>query len=67
VLTITLSRSNVVLTWPTNATGFTLQSTTNPALPMAWTNVSLGPVVVNGMNMVTNPISGPQQFYRLNQ
>ena len=32
-LTITLLGADVILTWPTNATGFTLQSTTNMALP----------------------------------
>ena len=67
LLTIALSQTNVLLTWPTNATGFNLQSTTNLALPAAWTNVSAGPVVVNGMNMVTNPMSGQGQFYRLSQ
>ncbi|MEY2427500.1 MAG: hypothetical protein QOJ40_385 [Verrucomicrobiota bacterium] len=56
---------NVILTWPTNATGFTLQSTTNLVSPAGWTAVSPKPVVVNGQNAVTNPVSGPQQFYRL--
>jgi hypothetical protein len=53
-----------VIAWPTNATGYTLQSTTNLASPV-WTAVSSGPVVVNGRNTVTNPISGTQQFFRL--
>jgi uncharacterized repeat protein (TIGR03803 family) len=66
-LTIIPSRANVVLTWPTNAAGFTLQSTTNLVSPAVWTTVSPGPVVVNGQDTVTNPISGTQQFYRLSQ
>jgi uncharacterized repeat protein (TIGR03803 family) len=66
-LTITVSQTNVLLTWPTNATGFTLQSSTNLALAAAWTNVSPGSVVVNGINVVTNPISGQWHFYRLSQ
>jgi uncharacterized repeat protein (TIGR03803 family) len=66
-LTIIPSAASVILTWPTNAAGFTLQSTTNLLPPAAWTTVSPDPVVVNGQNTVTNLISGAQQFYRLSQ
>jgi hypothetical protein len=59
-LTINSSGANVILTWPTNATGFTLESTTNLAPPVIWTTVS-------GQNAVTNPISARQMFYRLSQ
>ena len=70
-LTIIPSGENVILTWPTNSagfdyTGYTLQSTTNLVSPV-WTTNSPAPVVVNGQNTVTNPISGTQQFYRLSQ
>jgi len=58
-LTIAHSGTNVILTWPTNATGFTLESTTNLAAPV-W-------ITVSGQNTVTNPISGTQKFYRLSQ
>jgi uncharacterized repeat protein (TIGR03803 family) len=66
-LTIIRSEAYVSLTWPTNAAGFTLQSTTNLASPAVWAAVSRGPVVVNGQNAVTNPISGARQFFRLSQ
>ena len=66
-LTITHSGANAILTWPTNAVGFGLQSTTNLVSPVVWSTVSPGPVVVNGQNTVTDPISGPQKFYRLSQ
>src|ERR1039457_230891 len=66
-LTIIRSAANVILTWPTNATGFTLQSTTNLGSPAVWTTVVPGPVVVNGNNTVPSPISGSQKFYRLSQ
>jgi formylglycine-generating enzyme required for sulfatase activity len=71
-LTIIRSAANVILTWPTNAAGFTyagftLQSTTNLVSPAVWNTVSPAPVIVNGQNAVTNPISGTQQFYRLSQ
>ncbi|HWY74747.1 MAG TPA: choice-of-anchor tandem repeat GloVer-containing protein, partial [Verrucomicrobiae bacterium] len=66
-LGITLSGSNVILTWPTNVAGLTLQSTPSLVTPVVWTSVSSGPVVVNGLNTVTNTVVGAQQFYRLSQ
>jgi len=56
----------VYLTWPTNATGLTLQSTTNVS-PAVWATVSPAPVIVNGQNKVNDPITGTRQFYRLSQ
>jgi uncharacterized repeat protein (TIGR03803 family) len=66
-LIIIRSAGNVILTWPNNAAGFTLQSTTNLVSPAVWSTVSPGPAVVNGENAVTNPISGTRKFYRLSQ
>jgi uncharacterized repeat protein (TIGR03803 family) len=66
-LTITRAAANVVLTWPTNDAVFTLQSTTNLVSLPSWTNVFPGPVIVNGRNSVTNPISGKMRYYRLSQ
>ena len=66
-LAIILSKANVILTWPTNAAGFTLQSATELGSSAVWTTNSLGPVVVNGQNAVTNPISGTKQFFRLSR
>ncbi len=65
-LIIVAAGANVILTWPTNATRFTLQSTTN-LIPQVWTTNFSGPVVVNGQYTVTNPISGTPQFFRLSQ
>ena len=66
-LTITRSGIKVILTWLTNATGFTLQSTTNLLSTSVWSTNLPAPVVVNGQNTVTNGISGSQKFYRLIQ
>ena len=66
-LAVIPSGTNLILTWPAYATGFTLQFTTNLASPATWTAVSPGPVFVNGLNTVTNPATGAQQFYRLSQ
>lgn len=60
------SGANVILTWPTNAVGLTLQSSTNLS-SAAWSTVSPPPIIVNGQNTVTNPISGTERFYRLSQ
>jgi uncharacterized repeat protein (TIGR03803 family) len=66
-LVITLSGTNVILSWPTDATNFTLQSTTNLVSPAVWSTNSLTPFIVNGQNIVTNLITGSQMFYRLSQ
>ncbi|PYX63925.1 MAG: hypothetical protein DMG78_31085, partial [Acidobacteria bacterium] len=58
-LTATRSGSELILSWPTSATGFTLEST--GALPASsWTTVG---GVVN--NSVTNTIGPGNKFYRL--
>jgi uncharacterized repeat protein (TIGR03803 family) len=65
-LTIILSGTNDVLTWPTNAIEFTLQSTTNLVPPTVWTTVSPPPyAVIYTNNVVTYTVSGTNQFYRL--
>jgi uncharacterized repeat protein (TIGR03803 family) len=66
-LTIISLEADVVLTWPTNAPGFTLQSTTNLVSPVTWNTNLPSPIVINGQNIVTNPITGAQQFFRLSQ
>jgi uncharacterized repeat protein (TIGR03803 family) len=62
---IIASTTNVVLTWPANANGFSLQSTTNLTSPVIWSSVLPGPTVINNENTVTNQIFGTQRFYRL--
>jgi hypothetical protein len=66
-LAISKNGTNVVISWATNSTGFTLQSTTNLVAPANWNTVSPGPVVIGGQNVVTNAISGTKKFYRLSQ
>ena len=64
---VILSGANIILMWPTNDTGFTLESTTNLIPPVVWITNSPAPIVVNGQNTVTNPISNGWKFYRLIQ
>src|SRR5579883_399668 len=62
---VSLSGANLVVLWPTNASGFYLQSASNLVPPVAWSFVSRGQGVVGSQNAVTNPLSRSQQFYRL--
>jgi uncharacterized repeat protein (TIGR03803 family) len=55
-LTIALAGTNAIVTWPSNVTGFNLESTTN--LSSVWNAVS-------GQYSVTNPVLGRQKFFRL--
>lgn len=66
-LNITLAGTNVILTWPSSATGYSLQSNTNLVLLANWGAVSPAPIIINGQDTVTNPISVRQKFYRLSQ
>jgi uncharacterized repeat protein (TIGR03803 family) len=68
-LSITPSEQNVILAWPTSYagvdySGFRLQSITNLSSGV-WNSVPQVPVVINGINFVTNSASGAQQFFRL--
>jgi hypothetical protein len=65
-LMITGSGPNVLVTWPSRFTGYTLQSTTNLASP-SWSTVSPAPTVVGNLFLVTNTAVGGKMFYRLTQ
>jgi uncharacterized repeat protein (TIGR01451 family) len=64
-LTATLVRSTLQLSWPTSATGMILESTLSVSATSTWTPVTATPVVVNGSNVVTQPIGPGNTFYRL--
>ena len=55
--------TDLVFRWPTNYGNYGLIATTNLGAP--WSGVTPSPTVVNGTNVVTNPISGERKFYRL--
>ena len=65
-LQVSATNSQVTLTWPANATGFGLQSTTN-LNSGTWAPVTGTTNVANGLNSVTVPASQPQSFYRLKE
>ena len=65
-LTISPAGNQIVLQWPANAGGFTLQSTTKLS-GGTWTAVTGTPAVVNGLNALTLPAAQAQTYYRLEQ
>ena len=64
-LSLNYAVTNAILTWPTNADGFTLQATTNLGDPADWKAVVPPPVMMNGHYIVTNFIQNERLFYRL--
>ena len=66
-LTVIPLIDSMVLIWPTNAVGFFLECTTNSGSAAEWSTNLPSPVVVNGQNVVTNPVFGTQMFFRLSQ
>jgi len=57
--------NELILSWPTNAVGFTLQSTLNLAPPVTWIDSMSVPTVIDARFTLTNDTSGGAQFYRL--
>jgi uncharacterized repeat protein (TIGR03803 family) len=63
-LSITSGVSDVIISWPTNATGFVLQS--SPSLGSnSWLTVPSSPAVVNDQFVLTNSTANTSMFYRL--
>jgi hypothetical protein len=63
-LTITPTTGEVVLSWPTNFTGYTLTATPALSPTPTWTNVSSG-TIEGTQYVVTNTPSAASLFYRL--
>lgn len=65
-LQIAHAGSDVKLSWPTNnASGFSLQSTTNLTAPFSWVAVTNEPALVADQFELTTPMLPGQQFFRL--
>jgi len=59
------SGSDLVLKWPTDATGFVLESATTLANGGDWQDFPTAPSVIDGQNVVTITATGPCGFFRL--
>jgi len=58
--------TQLVLSWPTSAIPFSVQSTPSLAAPMTWTAAPGAPVAVSGQWRLTNAVpAGGGRFYRL--
>ncbi len=66
-MTIGISGTNLIISWPTNAGSYTLMSGTNLNSSAGWNAVSASQGIINGHNTVTNPIAGQQMFFYLSQ
>ncbi len=66
-INVALSGGSAVLTWPLNAPGFRLESTTNLQPTTVWSTVTNAPGIQNGQHTVTVPVSNSIQFFRLQQ
>ena len=63
-LSVQVSGTNVVLTWPVQPAGYTLQSK-SPITAATWQSVGAPVVQVGGLNQVTLPLGTGSEFYRL--
>ena len=66
VLGVTNQSGNIVLFWPTNTAGYSLECSTNLA-STNWNSVVPLPVAVGNQDTVTNRVTGEALFYRLHQ
>jgi hypothetical protein len=64
-LTAAFLSGSIIISWPTNAAGFTLQTTTNLNPPIAWTTVTDLPSIIADSYYVTNRPGDPARFYWL--
>jgi uncharacterized repeat protein (TIGR01451 family) len=67
VLTIQLSGTNLVLKWPTNATGFQLEETFDLAPLSSWNSLTTNPPAIGSNYEVMLPAPPNPAFFRLNR
>lgn len=60
-----VSGRELILSWPTNAVAFTLQSAPSLAPDVTWTDSASVPAVVGARFTVTNTLAGETRFFRL--
>ena len=66
-LSMQQAATNMILSWPSNYMGFTLQSSTNIAVSNSWNTAGGSPGIVGSQYQQTNgPISG-NLFFRLRE
>ena len=66
-MAIVHSGANVILTWPADETGYSLQFKPSIDPQATWGAILPTPVLINGQYTVTDAISSSQRYYRLTQ
>ena len=66
MLTMQKSGNNLVLSWPAGFAGYSLQSRSDLTQAGRWTPVNEPAASADGVSWMTVPITGQQQFFRLN-
>lgn len=66
-LSIALSGTNVVLSWPASVTSWSLETAPALGLPGNWSTVTNVPSRLNAEYVITNAVGAAAQFYRLAQ
>jgi hypothetical protein len=64
-LTTKVNGTNLVLSWPTSATGFRLQTKPSLSAPGSWSDFTGTPDTQGGLFVVTIPMTKSAEFYRL--
>ncbi len=64
-LSIGRVQNSVVLSWPTDAVGFALETAEGVTSEGSWMPVAQPPWIMGNQNVVTNDTTGPMRFYRL--
>jgi hypothetical protein len=65
ILSVMSTANNVLISWPTNQLGFTLEKATNPLPASQWSAVTNAVSVSGDRYVVTDALSGNSSFYRL--
>jgi hypothetical protein len=66
-LTLALSDTNAMVSWPFYASDYQLQSTTNLTAGAGWLPVTQTPSTNGAILSVVVPMTGPEEFFRLQQ
>jgi uncharacterized repeat protein (TIGR01451 family) len=64
-LTRQVNPPELVVSWPTSAAGFQLQTNNGSNLDFGWITLSNGVFVSNSLNTFTDSLTAPQKFFRL--
>jgi beta-glucosidase len=66
-LSIALSGTNIVLSWPASFVNWSLLTAPALGLPGGWSAVTNVPLLLNSEYVITNAVGAAAQFYRLEQ